>query len=199
MQILALSPHTDDAELGAGGSIARWLEEGHTVDVVAFSTGNPRTGSNKTEFSESMHALGVSAHLLYNYETRRYNESRQDILDQLIVLRNVENYDLVLIPSTASVHQDHEVIAGEAVRAFRESSILGYELPWSSVTGFDGRHYVKLNAEHVAAKIHAMQRYESQRFRGYTSPDVISSLATIRGAQIKTDFAECFEVVRWVA
>ena len=45
MNILALSPHTDDAELGAGGTLARFAEEGHTVTVVAFSTGNRQTGA----------------------------------------------------------------------------------------------------------------------------------------------------------
>ena len=35
--VLALSPHTDDAEFGAGGTLARWIEEGKEIFYVAFS------------------------------------------------------------------------------------------------------------------------------------------------------------------
>ncbi|MBL6731310.1 MAG: PIG-L family deacetylase, partial [Bacteroidia bacterium] len=36
--VLILAPHTDDAELGCGGTIARFLEEGKKMYVAAFST-----------------------------------------------------------------------------------------------------------------------------------------------------------------
>lgn len=36
-KVLVLAPHTDDAELGCGGSIAKFVEEGREVHVVSFS------------------------------------------------------------------------------------------------------------------------------------------------------------------
>src|SRR6185503_5079417 len=37
-RVLVMSPHTDDAELGCGGTMARWIEEGAEVYEAAFST-----------------------------------------------------------------------------------------------------------------------------------------------------------------
>ena len=62
---LVLAPHTDDAELGCGGTIARFLEEGVELRVAAFSTaedslppGMPRT-QLRDEFIESMGTFGI--------------------------------------------------------------------------------------------------------------------------------------------
>lgn len=200
MQILGLSPHTDDVELGAGGSIVRWIEEGHKVTVKALSTGNPETGATRDEFRASMDALGVWENLGYPdlRVCRRFNEDRQEILDDLIDLERLLMPDLVLVPSRSNVHQDHEVVTAEAIRAFRYSSILGYEMPWGDVHGFSPQLFVKLKMAHLHVKLDAIDKYESQMPKVYTSRSVIESLSIIRGMQAGTYCAEAFEVIRWV-
>jgi len=37
-RVLALSPHTDDIELGCGGTMARWMDDGAAMFTAAFST-----------------------------------------------------------------------------------------------------------------------------------------------------------------
>lgn len=209
MNILALSAHTDDAELGAGGFLARAIEQGDSVTVVAFSMGNPETGANWQEFRRSTLALGIEISIqtncyldrttaaMRNYETRRFHEARQYILDALIALRCEDKPDLVLCPSTQDIHQDHQVIAAEAMRAFRTSSILGYELPWCNYE-FKPTMYVPLIAEQMEKKQAALACYESQQAKHYFDRCVIDGLARMRGMQVKAEFAEAFEVIRWV-
>ena len=75
--------------------------------------------------------------------------------------------------------------------------MLGYELPWNNVT-FKTECFIKLNESHLKNKTLALGAYESQKYRTYLNDDFIRSLATIRGVQITAEFAEAFEVVRWI-
>ena len=66
--------------------------------------------------------------VIFNYQVRKLNYSRQDVLEDLIKLRNINDFDLVLTPSLQDIHQDHATIAQESLRAFKNTTILGYEL-----------------------------------------------------------------------
>lgn len=106
-------------------------------------------------------------------------------------------YDLVLMPSLMDIHQDHQIIAEEAIRAFKHISILSYELPWNNFH-FSNTCLVHLNEVHVRKKIFALAAYQSQTHRNYFSKEFIEGLAKVRGTQANCQWAEAFEVVRWI-
>lgn len=198
MNILALSPHTDDVELGAGGALARYVEEGHTVTVVAFSTGNPVDGSSTAEMAAAMAALGIEQWDVYGFRCRSYHDQRAGILEELERLRGRIEPDLVFCPSLNDTHQDHVALTREAIRAFRQTSILAYELLRNWVTPFEPTHYVRLEEKHLEAKIKALACYETQQHRPYFGEQIMRGLAIVRGVQIGAQYAEAFEVLRWV-
>ena len=193
MRILALSPHTDDAELGAGGSIARWVEEGHTVDYWYFSTCD--TPGIEKECKKACDVLGIADILISLYDRRKFYQHRDEILQNLYDVH--DQYDLVLVPATGDCHQDHVVITEEAVRAFK-CSILGYDLPWNNLS-FNGRYFVKLTATQVAKKMGALDKYKTQAHREYMQSYFTMAQARMRGIQAGTKFAEAFEVIRWIS
>lgn len=204
-KILVLAPHTDDAELGCGGTIARFLEEGIEINIAAFSTARASVpeGSDpdilRKEFIRSMEISGISDdhYFIYDYQVRKLNYSRQEVLEEMIKLRNNIQPDLVLIPSGNDLHQDHEVVHNEGLRAFKDNSIWGYELPWNHVT-FNTEAFVTLEQKHIDKKWEMMSVYESQliKQRNYFTREFIEGLARVRGVQVKEDFAEAFEVIR---
>lgn len=204
--LLALSPHTDDAELGAGGSLARWIEEGWTVHVVVFSRCEASLPAGaapdllEREFHNSMEALGVPAsqRRVLDYPVRRFPEFRQPILEQMVALRKELGPDQVLVPSADDHHQDHQTIHEEGVRAFRTAATLfGYELLWNMAQS-RGQHYVRLEQRHLDLKAACLACYESQTSLGrpYFQTGLVQSLAAVRGMQVGSPFAECFEVLR---
>jgi len=196
MNILALSPHTDDSELGAGGTLARYIEEGHRVMVVALSTGNPVDGSSEPEMAAAMAMLGVKQWYVYDFHCRDYQGQRADILKELEQLHEHFKPDLVFCPSLNDTHQDHVTATCEALRAFRHSSILAYELLRNWVTPFAPTHYVKLSAGHIEAKAAALACYKSQQHRPYFAEAITRGLALVRGMQVGAEYAEAFEVLR---
>jgi LmbE family N-acetylglucosaminyl deacetylase len=101
------------------------------------------------------------------------------------------------MPSLKDIHQDHNVIANEGLRAFKFSSILAYEMPWNNLT-FDTSSFVILEERHIQKKVDALKEYKSQSHRAYCNEEFIRSLARTRGVQINAKYAETFEVVRWI-
>ena len=192
-RVLALSPHTDDVELGAGGTVAWLVEEGAEVTLVAFSKGTAR----EQESDAAATCLGAESIAVLGYNTRHFSEYRQGILQYMIDIGESERPDLVLCPSSFDLHQDHEVIRREALRAFRTCTILGYELPWSC-RQFDAGFLLDIEERHLLTKIDAVECYRSQAAKAYTSALFLESLARVRGVQRGTEYAEAFEVIRWV-
>lgn len=203
--VLVLAPHTDDGELGAGGTIAKLVEGGTNVYYAAFSTAEQSVPEGfdqdvlKREVRAATRELGIPEdHLfIYAYEVRKLNYSRQDILEDLIVLRRKVDFDLILMPSLNDIHQDHSTVSEEGLRAFKGKTILGYELIWNNFQ-FDTQCFVYLDDQHVEKKVSALSHYQSQGHRVYMSDAFIRSLAMTRGVQIGTTYAEAFEVIRLI-
>lgn len=207
MKLLILSPHTDDAELGAGGSITKHVKENHEILWVVFSTAEESLPKNlpkdtlRKEFLKVIENLGLKEknYRIYNFKVRRLNENRQDILEELIKIRDNFNPDLVMSPSLNDYHQDHHVIANEAIRAFKtNASIIGYELPWNHVT-FDTNLFIKLNKYYIKKKFELLQNYKTQfaKGRNYFSKEYVFGLAKVRGTQCNVEYAEAFKIIRW--
>ena len=194
---LVLSPHVDDGELGAGGTIARLIEEGQDVWYMAFSFADqPRL---LTELESAIKVLGIPhKHLItHNFPRRHFLTSRQVVLQQIIDIRDRIKPDLVLTPSLHDIHQDHQVVSAEAVRAFKRTTIWGYELPWNNLV-FETRCFMLLEKRHIEVKAQTLKCYESQKHRIYLDESLIWAMAKIRGTQVESQYAEAFEVIRWI-
>ena len=202
--VLVLAPHTDDGELGLGGTIAKLREEDITVIYAAFSVtdepmkyGFPK-GILEKEMRKAVKILGLNdPHIrIYAFPIREFTYHRQKILDELIVLRNELNPDLVFVPATHDIHQDHQALAHEAIRAFKRTRLLMYEEPWNNLT-FSTDCFSILQKSHVQKKIEALYCYESQKYRDYLNEETIWYQVGIRGLQIGEKYAEVFEIARW--
>ena len=204
-RVLVLAPHTDDGELGCGGTISRMVEEGREVYYAAFSTAAesvpPPFPSDilEKEVREGTKVLGIPAAnlLVYKYKVRHLPHMRQEILEELVRMKREIDPGTVFLPSAQDLHQDHQTVHIEGLRAFKTVTVLGYELPWNNLS-FDYRHFCVLTREHVQTKIAALRCYQSQQHRPYTQEEFIWSWARTRGGQIMVEYAEAFDVLRWV-
>ncbi|MDV6328081.1 PIG-L deacetylase family protein [Idiomarina sp. Sol25] len=204
-KVIVLAPHTDDGEIGAGGYIAKLIEEGAEVHYLAFSAAEDSVPKDferdvlRKEVLEATSCLGISENhvTVLDYSVRKLEYRRQDVLEDLIKVRKSNNYDLVLVPNSQDIHQDHRTVHEEALRAFKGTSVFGYELLWNN---FSVQHdiFVGLSTEHLEKKINALKCYHSQFGRSYVNEKFVRSLATVRGTQVGFELAECFEAIRLV-
>jgi len=204
-RVLVLAPHTDDGEFGCGGTIARLAEAGAEVRYVAFSIATKSLPAGfppdtlAREVREAIAEVGLPPEQLtvHDFEVRSFPDRRQEILELLIGLWEEWPPDAVLQPSLGDIHQDHQVIAAEGLRAFKRTTVLGYEIPWNTLN-FNYQAYVALERRHVERKVAALARYESQQHRNYANPDYIWNLARTRGINVGREYAEAFEVYRLI-
>jgi LmbE family N-acetylglucosaminyl deacetylase len=208
MKALFISPHTDDVELGAGGTLTKLMEKGWEILWVVFSTaesslpeGSPPDTLRK-EFLDVANSIGLKENNLkiFDFQVRYLSSRRQEILEEMVKMKKEFSPNLVVGPSLDDNHQDHEVVAKETLRAFKDcASIICYELPWNHIT-FNTQLFVKVKERHIAKKIELLKRYKSQIAldRPYFQEDYIRGWAKMRGVQVKSEFAEAFEVVRWI-
>ena len=205
-RVLVLAPHTDDGEFGCGGTMARLVEEGAEVRYVAFSIATKSLPDGfapdtlAREVRDATAELGIpEAHLtVHDFEVRTFPARRQDILELLIALWEEWPPDVVFQPSLHDVHQDHQVVAAEGLRAFKRTTILGYEIPWNNYD-FAYQAYFALERSHVDRKVAALERYASQQHRRYSDAEYVRSVARTHGINVNREYAEVFEVYRVVA
>ena len=202
---LVLAPHTDDGEFGCGGTMARLVDAGTEVRYVAFSIATKSLPEGfppdtlAREVREATAEIGIpdGGLIVHDFEVRTFPERRQEILELLIAMWEEWSPDAVFMPSLRDIHQDHQVIAAEGLRAFKRTTVLGYEIPWNNFN-FDHQAYVGLEERHVERKVAALARYASQQHRNYANPEYVWSLARTHGINVNREYAEVFEVYRIV-
>jgi LmbE family N-acetylglucosaminyl deacetylase len=202
---LVLAPHTDDGEFGCGATMARLVEAGADVRYVAFSIATrslppgfaPDTLAR--EVREATAELGIPDENLtvHDFDVRTFPEHRQDILELLVSLWEEWRPDAVFQPSLSDIHQDHQTVAAEGLRAFKRTTILGYEIPWNNFD-FSYQWYVPLERRHVERKVAALGRYASQQHRRYANAEYTWNLTRTHGVNVNREYAECFQVYRFV-
>lgn len=217
-KILILSPHVDDGFIGCGGTITKFLENGAEVFYAVFSFSGisipkelPR-GVNREDMLRAIEAAGIEKENLIlladNFAeetgdgdgiTRNFPSYRQKILEMMVNLRKKHQFDLVLLPCSFDVHQDHQTVFQEGFRAFKKNNLLGYELPWNNRI-FSPGVFVGLEKSHIDKKNNCLECFNSQKNKPYMSSEFIKNLANAASIQFgehkDVQYAESFEAVR---
>jgi len=197
--VLCLGAHPDDVEYGAGGTLNRLMRLGWKVRVLVFSkcTESVPRGYPPDqlvhEFHKSMRTFGIKDYSILNYRVRSFPSVRQNILEDLVKIRNERDYDMIISSSHSDLHQDHATLGSEVQRAFQSTTVLQYEI---SKNRYDHNPnlFVELGAKDLQAKLRALKCYRSQNQRKWVSPLNIEGLARVRGMQADVEFAESFEI-----
>ena len=203
--VLVLAPHTDDGELGCGATISKMIRNGVNIHYVAFSSCRDSLPEGEEEdcLIKEMYAattvLGIPSENVkcLDFQVRHFEDHRQEILDCMIGLNNEIRPYIVLSPSIHDIHQDHSTIANEALRAFKKTTILQYEVPWNNYT-FDNQLFSCVEEQDVNKKIIAIKSYKSQNNRDYTKEQFVRGVLVTHGVQVGHNYAEVFEVPRLI-
>ena len=202
---LFIGAHPDDIEFGAGATMAKAIQNNISCEAVVFSNCK-ETLANEIlspdtlliESRKAMSDLGLVPEKIqfFDFPVRSFPKYRQEILQKLIDLSRSTEFSRVFVPSTFDIHQDHQVVSTEALRSFKFTSLLGYELPWNNIHG-SLRFCNVLNESHVTKKKEAISRFDSQAHRFYSDQASIEASLRFRGLEFGVKFAEAFELIRW--
>jgi len=199
-RVLFLGAHPDDIELGCGALIHHIAPLSDVLCVtLSDNQKNPLLKNVVEEQYKAMAALGLTKDkvVLGQFTTRIFQDARQDILEYFLKLRNDFKPDIIFVHSKQDVHQDHNTMTDESLRAFRGITLLGFDVVRSSY-GFFPNFLVEVSEEDVNAKIEALSQYETYRDKYYFNSELTRSIMVRHGALAEVSFAEGFDILRIV-
>jgi LmbE family N-acetylglucosaminyl deacetylase len=198
--LLFLGAHPDDIELGCGALLSHLRGKADALCVtLSDNQKNPALKNVVSEHYRSMAVLGVSRErsVVRDFETRYFPRDRQAILEYLYELNRKHRPEIVFVHSGSDIHQDHLVVKDEALRAFRGTTVLGFDVLRSSY-GFFPHFLVEVSEADVESKIKALAEYRTYCDTYYFDPAVIRATMIRHGALAERPFAEGFDILRIV-
>jgi LmbE family N-acetylglucosaminyl deacetylase len=199
-RVLFLGAHPDDIELGCGALIHHIARISSLLCVtLSDNQKNPLLKNVVDEHYKSMAILGVPKEKVRfgPFTTRVFQDARQEILEYFLKLRDDFDPDIIFVHSRQDVHQDHNTMTDEALRAFRGITVLGFDVVRSS-HGFFPHFLVEVGEEDVKAKIEALSQYETYRDKYYFNQELTRSIMVRHGALAERPLAEGFDILRIV-
>lgn len=197
-KILFIGAHPDDIEIGCGALIAH-IASKTEIKCVTLSDNqkNPLLQNVVAEHYRSMSILGIKQEniIVGQFETRRFPQARQEILEYMIKLNQDFHPDMVFVHTKADIHQDHATVTSEGLRAFRGTTVLGFDVIRSSY-GFFPNFLVEVDEADVKKKIAALNEYHTYDSKYYFDPDVTRATLIRHGALAERKFAEGFDILR---
>jgi LmbE family N-acetylglucosaminyl deacetylase len=186
-KILCLGCHSDDIEIGCGGTILQWLSSCKDLEIiwVVFSSGG----------SEREKEARASAELFLEHAKRK-KVMIKDFRDGFFPFdgNNIKTVfenelkkilpDVILTHNRKDAHQDHRQIAELTWNTFRDHLILEYEIPKYDGDMGQPNVFVHLNAEASKKKVgYLMEAFQSQRHKRWFQEDMFFSLMRLRGME----------------
>jgi len=199
-RLLFVGAHPDDIEIGCGALLANISSSAELLCVtLSENREKPQHKNLVEEHHKSMAVLGVIPErvILAGFETRNFPRDRQAILEFLYELDREHGPDIVFVHSRADIHQDHSVVTMEALRAFRGTTVLGFDVLRSSY-GFFPNFLVEVAEEDVEKKLLALSKYETYSDKYYFDREILRATLIRHGALAERPFAEGFDILRIV-
>jgi len=207
MNILAIGAHFDDLELGCGGSLLLWKSQGHHITIfIASKSGYTDSKgniirSNEIAFNEGQHAAEyIGANLIVG-DIPTFDVAFSEPLNcKLIDISNTFKPDLVLTHWNGDVHHDHKSLSLATMHCFRHTQkLLMYCTNWyESNQRFDPRFFVDIS-DTFDSKLKLIEIYQSENNRtGGKWIDFIKAQSILFGLKTGVQYAEGFEIVKWV-
>lgn len=207
MNILAIGAHFDDVELGCGGTLAKHVREGEQV-YAYVATVSGFTGYNikiirtydgaLNDGKKSMDILGV--HLMYG-EFQTFGVEFNDELNlEIIKIVEEKQIDKVYTHWIGDIHHDHQAVARASLHSCRHvPRMLMYRSNWyHSNLDFKGNFYVDIT-NYWSVKEDAVKAHVSEMERtGHKWIRFFKNEAENAGQKIGVQYAEAFEVVKWL-
>ena len=207
MNVLAVGAHYDDIELGCSGTLMKHVSNGDKVHMLVITASGYKDPSGKTIRTNTiakkeglMAAKIIGAKLTcLEYKTFEFdfNESLNKKITSFIENKKI---DMVYCPWIYDIHRDHQNAGKSAIMASRHINKVLMFRPnyYDSFNVFRGNFYSDIST-FFSKKIEVIKAHKSelQRVR-YTWIDFFERQNANDGQKIGVDYAEVFEVVRYL-
>jgi LmbE family N-acetylglucosaminyl deacetylase len=196
-QVLCLGCHSDDIEIGCGGTILRLAMEhpNWVFHWVVFSAIGPRAAEAREGAVRFLDPHRLKGPVLHTFQDGFMPFAGAEIKAEFEALKKTISPDLIFTHNRDDAHQDHRLIAELTWNTFRNHFVLEYEIP--KYDGDMGRPgvFVALSSEVSKKKVRLiMDTFQSQHGKNWFQPETFQSLMRLRGMECNapSGYAEAF-------
>jgi LmbE family N-acetylglucosaminyl deacetylase len=196
-KVLCIGAHSDDIEIGCGGTILKLLSEGHVaeIDWIVLSADRQRKNEARESAGCFLSEAEKKTVVVKNFKGSFFPSYAEKIKEYFEQLRDRSSPDVIFTHYRHDLHQDHRVVSDLTWNTFRNHLILEYEIP-----KYDGdlgapNCYVHLDQSTTALKVkHLLNCFETQRSKPWFADDTFLSILRLRGVECNAPqrYAEAF-------
>jgi len=197
LRLLCLGAHSDDIEIGCGGTLLSLIEMGIPLEVdwCVLSGGEDRRAEAETSAQEFLVGAQSSRVCFKDFEDSYFPAHSKAIKEWLIGQCGRSQLDIVFTHSRRDAHQDHRTVQELTWNIFRDQLILEYEIPkWDGDMGRPNA-YVALSTAVLQKKIDLLIRnFGTQRSKDWFDAETFRGIARLRGMECRAPeaYAEAF-------
>lgn len=197
LNVLCLGAHSDDIEIGVGGTLLSWIASGvelhvHWCVLSACGTRHAEALAGANAVLEGAASRKIECK---DYRDGYFPYQGADLKDCIEDLKGRTNPDVVFTHRRDDAHQDHREVCRLTWNAFRNHSILEYEIPkWDGDLG-QPNLYQPISAAVMERKLEVLQTsFGTQRGKDWFDPETFRGLARLRGVECRSPdrYAEAF-------
>lgn len=186
LRVLCLGAHSDDIEIGCGGTILNWIERGIPLDVrwVVFSAVGPREDEAAQSANGFLRGAARSKVDLCGFRDGYFPYQGAELKDKFEAIKREIDPDVVLTHRRDDAHQDHREVARLTWNSFRDHVILEYEIPkWDGDLGRPNIYqpFSQATLERKIGLLH--EHFATQRSKDWFDPETFRALARLRGME----------------
>jgi LmbE family N-acetylglucosaminyl deacetylase len=186
LRLLCIGAHSDDIEIGCGGTVLRLLEEhpGSSVHWVVLSANEDRAREANASAADFLAAAGDSTVLVKGFRESYFPAAWTEIKDYFEDIKRRVTPDLVLCHQRQDLHQDHRVVAELTWNTFRNHLVLEYEIPKYEGELPSPNAFVPLPRRTADRKVELLlKHFASQASRSWFKADTFHGLMSVRGVE----------------
>ena len=196
-RVLCLGAHSDDIEIGCGGTLLKLARERPDLEVrwIVFSAGGRRTTEAQRSARWFLQGMRRKKIVVKRFQTSFFPYQGQRIKQIFEQIKESFQPDLVFTHFLADRHQDHRILAELTWNTFRNHLVLEYEIPKYEGDLQQPNLFVPLNREVCQEKVsHICRFFKTQTNKHWFSEDLFYGLMRIRGIECAspTKYAEAF-------
>ena len=197
LRILCLGAHSDDIEIGCGGTVLRLLEDhpGAHVRWVVFGAQGTRADEAKGSASRFLQGADHADVVVKAFRDGFFPYAGAEIKQSFEEMKSQFDPDLILTHYRSDQHQDHRVVSELTWNTYRNHLILEYEIP-----KYDGdfgvpNFFVPLRETTVREKTdNLLECFPSQKGKSWFTEDAFLAVLRLRGIECNAPhkYAEAF-------
>jgi LmbE family N-acetylglucosaminyl deacetylase len=197
LNILCLGAHSDDIEIGCGGTILRLAQQypNCVFHWVVFSAIGIREAEARRATELFVRSVQLGGSVLKSFSDGFMPFVGAEVKGVFEKLKQTVSPDLIFTHNCKDGHQDHRLLAELTWNTFRDHFVLEYEIPKYDGDLGQPSVFVPLEMETCQKKVRCiMEAFQSQHPKRWFQPETFLSLMRLRGMECNapSGYAEAF-------